>query len=305
VTEGNGAFYASRNLIQMLHDFGNHKSIVVHSSEPATAKKALFTRQARYSGLLDTLDFSDAKLAAADAWLAINADEAALPAQIAAAREAGIKRAFLLLTADGPTPFPTDSAAMEAMLEESGLSWTIMRTGNLVEGGAIGGGLRLGEVDMAVCGDVSKEDVYRFVTEALTLPDSERRSFSLCPSEETEASLKQMRLCGYERREEVQALLQGHITPPVDEVSQSEAEAEEAAELVMRSEAEVAAEREEELKMLLARARERGLVTAAKLKYEEEEKARQREEMSSYYQAPTDGTPADEGGAGGEGADDK
>ena len=103
VTEGTGAFYGSRTLIQMLHDFGNHKSITAHGESAATAKKALLTRQARYSGLIDTLDFSEGELAAADAWLAINADEAALPAQITAAKAAGIARVFLLLTEDGPT----------------------------------------------------------------------------------------------------------------------------------------------------------------------------------------------------------
>jgi len=284
VTEGTGNFYDSRALVQMLHDFGNHKSIVALSDSAATAKKALLTRKARYSGLIDTLSFTEGSLAAADAWLAINADEGTMPTQIEEAKAVGITRVFVLLTGSGPTDCP--SPAMESMLEESGLKYTVMRTGNLVDDAPPGGGLVLGEVDLAVCGDVSKEDVYRFVTEALTLPEAEARAFSLCPSDATTDSLRQMRLCGYERRAEVKALLDGLISPAEAASELSEEEAAEEAELVLRSEAEVAEEREKELKMLLARARERGIATQAKMKYEEEERLKVREEMSKYYEAP-------------------
>lgn len=146
-----------------------------------------------------------------------------------------------------------------------------------------------------MCDDVAQEDVCRFITEALTLPEASRRLFSLCPSERTESSLKQMRYAGYERREEVQMLLAGLIKEQEDdEAEPSEAEAAEKAEAVMRSSAEVAAEREEELKALLARAKERGEATAKRLSYEEAEKEAHRKEQEKYYKAPLPKDDADD-----------
>jgi len=291
VTEGNDKFYENRNMIQMLHDFGAHSAISVYGESADAAKKALLSRQARYSGLLDVLDTREGALAeamsSADFWLAMSADESAIPEQIAAAKQAGIKRAFIVICADGPSAALSDSEAVEKMLAESGLRYTLMRTGSLVEAADSGGGLRIGEVDIPVCEDVSKEDVFRFVTEALTLPESEGRLFSLCPSEDS-SQLRQMRLAGYGRREEVQALLKGYIS---DQTAEAEVAPE--PELVMRSEAEVEAERAEELRGLLERARARGEATQKKLKFEEEERAKEREEQQRYYSKP----PSDDGAA--------
>jgi len=290
VTEGTDSFYGAAGLIQNIHDFGRHKSIAPFSESAAAARKSLISRRARYSGLLDVLDCRQGEMGTADIWLAINADEKALPAQIAAAKEAGVKRAFILISAAGPSPALEDAAATEALLVASGMKYTVMRTGNLVapaESGTVdpteSGGLRIGEIGSAVCEDVSAEDVYRFVTEAMTLPEAEGRLFSLCPTEDT-TQLKQMRLCGYERRDEVAALLRGFIAEPSEEDKAAAVEQE--PELVLRSEAEVAEERAEELKELLARARARGEEAQRKMKFEEEEKARMRAEQQAYYSAP-------------------
>lgn len=66
----------------------------------------LLSRQARYSGLVDVLTFAEggsAELAAAfaesTAWIAVNADQATLAEQLSAAEAAGIKRAFIHLSA--------------------------------------------------------------------------------------------------------------------------------------------------------------------------------------------------------------
>jgi len=296
LTEGTGSFYASRTLIQMLHDFGAHRSITVQGESVADMKKALISRASRYSGLLDILDYSEAEAwVEADAWLAINADEAALPSQIEAARAAGVKRAFVVLTEDGPTPSLSDADGIEALLKSSGLAYTIMRTGALIEEDPEGGGLVLGEVDMPVCGSVSKADVFRFVTESLTLPEAEGRTFSLCPSDTTQASLREMRLCGYERREEVAALLKGVIEEKPETADMSPEEAEVEAQYVLRSEAEIAAERAEELRAAIARAKARGAEVAARVEYEEKEKLKKRSEMAKYYQSPPSGELSDSG----------
>jgi hypothetical protein len=286
ITDGTGSFYQSRTLFQMLHDFGRYASIVALSESNAEAKKSLMTRAGRYSGLLDVLTFQDEPTPAfdgADSWLAISPDETTLNAQIDAASAAGVSRIFLLLSAA-----LDDAESIESRLASTGMEYTVMRTGPLVDSPG-GSGLKLGALDMPVCEDVPREDVFRFVTEALTLPEASKRAFSLCPSEGVASTLKQMRLCGYERREEVQLLLAGVIREQdadASEMSDEEKEAE--AELVLRSEAEVAAEREEELKMLLEKARQRGVETQARLEFEEAEKAAKRKEMEKYYKAPPD-----------------
>lgn len=308
VTDCAGSFYESRTAFNMLYDFGRYASITASSTSTAEAKKMLISRKTRYSGLIDVLDFEETATGVptfegADSWLALNvADIASLLPQVDAAKAAGVSRAFILLSSSTPS-IPYDE--LEAKLRASGLSYTVMRTGTLVE--SVAGdseGLVLGEVDLPVCEDVAKEDVFRFMTEALTLPEAADRAFSLCPTAATVPALKQMRLCGYERRDEVQALLSGVVpeATATDDAAAaaplSAAEEEQQAELVMRSEAEVAAEREAELKALIQKAKKRGEEMAKKMKYEEEEKLARRKEQEKYYSTPggsdgDDDIPAD------------
>jgi len=285
VTDGSGSFYASRQMFQMLHDFGRYESIVASSASTADAKKMLISRTGRYSGLLDVLTFHEdaeptAAFAGADSWLAISPDETSLAAQVDAAVAAGVRRIFLLLSAAAE-----NGAALEEKLAASDVKYTVMRTGPLVAGPG-GEGLKLGELDMPVCEDVPRDDVFRFAVEALTLSEADGRVFSLCPAPGVTSTLKEMRLCGYDRREEIQLLLQGTVREPEAAAEPSAAESAEAAEMVMRSEAEVAAERAEELEKLLARARQRGVETQERMVFEEAEKAARRKEQEKYYSKP-------------------
>jgi len=292
VTDGSGSFYNSRTVFQQLHDFGNYAAIRASTGPVVEAKKHLLSRQARYSGLLDLLSFIEGDalseaMAGADTWLALNADESVLPTQIELAKSAGISRAFVLVCEEGPTSALADVPKLEAALKASGMTYTVMRTGKLVASAPQGGGLILSDLDLPVCEDVARDDVFRFVVEALTLDEANARLFSLCPSEGTVPALKQMRSAGYDRREEVQGLLKGLIKEQVaEEDTLSEEQKAEKAEEDAKSEAEVAAEREEELKALLAKAKKRGEETQARLKYEEEEKAKKRAEQAKYYSPP-------------------
>jgi len=300
VTDGTGSFYKSRTMIQTLFDFGTFGEITAFSSSVADSKKMILSRQSRYSGLNDALSFEEGEFApaldGASAWLAINADESTFAAQVTTAKAAGISRVFVLLSPDGPV---SDVPTIESVLSSAGVEYTVMRTGSLVGTGA-GGGLKLDEVDVPTCEDVAKDDVFRFVTEALSLPEAAGRVFSLCPSTETADSLRQVRYAGYERRDEVKMLLTGLIKEPELEEATPEETAEKA-EAVMRSAAEVDAEREEELKMLLARARKRGEETQAKMAYLAKEKEAHRKEQEKYYKAPL---PEDQDGGKDSGAGD-
>ena len=216
----------------------------------------LLSRQARYTGLIDGLEFAEGELADAMAgattWVAVNADESKLASQLETAKGAGVTRVFVLLTADGPTEALSDADALKATLEASGMTWTVMRTGSMSAAGG-GGGLKLDEVDMATCAEVPKEDIFRFVTEALTIEESYSRMFSLCPSADV-SQLKEMRMAGCDRREEAEALLRGQIQEGALEEQAKAAEEKAAAEgaASATSAEEEEAEREEELKELLA-----------------------------------------------------
>ena len=256
---------------------GGKPKITAHSSSVADAKKMLLSRQARYTGLIDGLEFAEGELADAMAgattWVAVNADESKLASQLETAKGAGVTRVFVLLTADGPTEALSDADALKATLEASGMTWTVMRTGSMSATGG-GGGLKLDEVDMATCAEVPKEDIFRFVTEALTIEESYSRMFSLCPSADV-SQLKEMRMAGCDRREEAEALLRGQIQEGALEEQAKAAEEKAAAEgaASAKSAEEEEAEREEELKELLAKAKKKGEENA--IKRAEEEKLKQ------------------------------
>eukprot|EP00316_Scyphosphaera_apsteinii_P023974 CAMPEP_0119312112 /NCGR_PEP_ID=MMETSP1333-20130426/25088_1 /TAXON_ID=418940 /ORGANISM="Scyphosphaera apsteinii, Strain RCC1455" /LENGTH=341 /DNA_ID=CAMNT_0007316673 /DNA_START=179 /DNA_END=1204 /DNA_ORIENTATION=+ len=283
VTDGTDSFYGSRSVFQYLHDFGDYSTITACSTSVSDAKKMLLSRQARYSGLIDVLQFTEDDLGnamvGATVWLTVNANESQLSEQLAKAQAAGIKRVFILISADGPSATLDDSSALQNALETTGMTYTVMRTGKLVADGA-GGGLKICDIADDGITDVSKEDVFRFITEALTLDGANGRMLSLVSSID-ESQLKEMRLAGCDRREEVEALLAGVITEKSPEEEAGEIEA--AKEEESKSEAEDAADREEELKALLARARQRGLEDQKKRKEEEDEKMKLREERSKYF----------------------
>lgn len=297
VTDGSGSFYSSRTVFQILHDFGDYSSITASSADVAEAKKMLLSRQARYSGLVDVLKFSDASLGealtGASVWLAINADESAVAGQLAAAKAAGVQRIFLVLSPDGPTAGAlADEAALQAALAGSSIDFTVMRTGSMTTSGS-GGGLKLSAIDEVTCEDVPREDIYRFITEAITLPDACSKMFSLCPSADT-SQLTEMRLAGCTRREEVEALLKGVITEKVEEEETTLTEEELAAQKVAEEEAEAEAdaESEEEIAALFARAQKTGEEMKRKKAEEEEAFQKKQAERAEKYALTEEGEDA-------------
>jgi hypothetical protein len=205
VTDGTNSFYESRGLFQLLHDFGSFEAITASSSSVADAKKMLLSREARYSGLVDVLKFSEDALGdalkGANTWLVVNADEAALASQIAAAKAAGVKRIFVHVSAAGADAKLHDAKALQTALEGSGADFTVMRA--RITKKAVAASLILAEIDEAELEEVPKEDTYRFITEALTLPEANGRMFSICPNED-DSQFREMRRAGCNRREEAQ-----------------------------------------------------------------------------------------------------
>mmetsp|Transcript_37188 Transcript_37188/g.110643 ORF Transcript_37188/g.110643 Transcript_37188/m.110643 type:complete len:371 (-) Transcript_37188:207-1319(-) len=311
VTDGTDSFYASRGLFQLLHDHGAFDKITACSSSTADAKKMLLSRQARYSGLIDVLHFSESPLgdtmAGATTWLAVNAEEAALEGQLAQAKAAGVRRVFVHLGADGPSPTVANQEALHSALEACGAEYTVMRAGSLTAGG-LGGGLKLSALDEPTCAELPKDDVFRFITEALTLPEASGRLFSLCPNLD-DSQFREMRRAGCDRREEAKALLDGVIseTAAVDAAAAATAAKKDSEEAKLPQ--QTAEEREAELKKLLEQARLDGIANAKRRQEEEEAKAAARAERLQQIkdQAPkgVEEGEEEEEGKKGDGADDK
>ena len=117
------------------------------TNDAAAAKKRFLSRTARYSGLLNILDFAtvnfenkeqvDGLLVDANSWIAFNVSQKAIPALSQAALSAGIKRVIFTteLPADrmSETVIPEFDAAVIAF-EAAGASFTGVRHGMVIEG---------------------------------------------------------------------------------------------------------------------------------------------------------------------------
>jgi len=297
VTDGTDSFYGSRAVFQTLFDYGDYDKITAFSSSTSNAKKMCISRQARYSGLIDVLDFAeggDAELQGvlsdAAAWVVMNGDAATLPAQFTAAQSAGVSRVFVHLCAESSDALP-DTAALATAA--GSLDYSFLVTGKLGKDGA-GGGLQMGEASEATCAEVSMDDTHRVIVEALTIPEASKRAMTLRPSKD-DSQLKSMRMAGCTRREEVEALVKGKISERTAEEIAADAgkpaqkKAEEEEELDPRSEEEKRLAREEEVKALLNRAKERGIETQKRMAAEEEEKKKLRAErmaQAAYFAPP-------------------
>lgn len=193
------------------------------------------------------------------------------------------------VSASDTAPALTSVDALTQLLESSGLTFTLLRTGALVADGG-GKGMKILPADQTSPDIMNKEDVYRFITEAISLPSAHGRIFSLLPSSDA-SQLKEMRMAGCDRGEEADALLKGLIVEKKEEVV--EPPTAEELEAVKKSEAEAEAEEQEKLKALLEKARLEGIEIQKKLKEEERVKTARRQELAEYYRNKPSNGPRD------------
>lgn len=117
------------------------------TDDAAAAKKKFLSRTARYSGLLNVLDFATVNLEEkeqlaellvdANSWIAFNVSQTAIPALSQAALLAGLKR--VIFTTELPpsrineTVIPEFDTA-QAAFEAAGAAFTGVRHGSIIEG---------------------------------------------------------------------------------------------------------------------------------------------------------------------------
>jgi hypothetical protein len=221
VTDGTDSFYESQRLIQYCYNTGTFNKVIAFSSSAANSKKMLLTREARYSGLWDSMQISEggapelAKLfGEAKVWVCISANEKTILDEVAAASKAGVKRVLIHLAAsEAPS---LDTGALTEALTASGMEYTLLRTGEFSTGGE--GGILCQDLDLPACAEVPKDDVFRFIAEALSLDAATGKAFSLCAANSAELKqIQAMRRQGKPRREEVEAILTGTIQKKEEE----------------------------------------------------------------------------------------
>lgn len=220
---------ADQFVFDLLHKHEVFDSIVAVCPDPDSAKKRLMSRSARYTGLLDVLDFATSDAAVPDlegvnAWLAFGADTSAVEAQAEAAKGAGVKHLVVVAAAEGAVDFK----GAAAVLEGSDTAFTFLQTGAL-GAGKEGGGIVMTEgTDAAVPAGaiLTKEDAVRVACEAFVLPPAKNKAFALYagPDEYALKYLKSVRGQGYDRAQEIGFLMTGGYQDFVDEEKKKEAE---------------------------------------------------------------------------------
>mmetsp|Transcript_15786 Transcript_15786/g.42445 ORF Transcript_15786/g.42445 Transcript_15786/m.42445 type:complete len:407 (+) Transcript_15786:53-1273(+) len=274
-------YFASRDIFQQLYSYGNWAKLACVTRSTESAKKMLLSREARYSGLIDALKIIEAPDLSAvggaqaseyDTWMLLNADEAQLSNHVRAAQDAGVRRLVITLNAAGSSL--SNPSGMQSILDQSGITYTVIRTGELSKDVPTGAPMRIDSVDTPTCSELSREDAFRVAMEALTIPAAHNKMFSLCPAEdETVSVFKEMRFAGADRRQEVIALIKGAVEQRLLELKEQTAKEEAMASGKSTSDVtpeEDKAKKEEDVQAAFKRAQER----AVRVAEEEAEKER-------------------------------
>lgn len=122
-------------------------SIILGTDDTAAAKKRFLSRTARYSGLLNVLDFADVDMSSqeqldkllegANSWIAYNVTQSSVPMLSEAALKAGVKRCVFTMglppSRINDTVIPEFDVAQQAF-EAAGGYFTGIRHGTIIEG---------------------------------------------------------------------------------------------------------------------------------------------------------------------------
>jgi len=220
---------------QFLFDLLNHEdsafefdSICVYGSDSKFAKKRLLSRSARYTGLLDKLDYRQGESALPQAdqldgvttWLAVieGGDHLQAVQEIAATCKLAhsVENVAILLTEANQLDARASQAALEDLQGNDSLSYTVVTVGrmeNTPEGGKPYDFQKLG-TEKAVLPEesvFSRQEAFRVITELLQLECGKNKALSfgeVYSNESTNTRLiKALRKAGYTRAHEVDHMM--------------------------------------------------------------------------------------------------
>eukprot|EP01084_Bolivina_argentea_P128018 226357_1 len=198
---------------------GRWDTIVAFAQDAAFAKKRLVSRQSRYSGLSDLLEFEEGdvynretmlkKLKGCDSWLCFNCNPAKIKQQAEVAKEVGVKKLVIA------SVMPAEQAECLPFFDTvySGgntIDVTLMRMGEIVEGEEYGN-IMIGPME-ATCAieKASRSEAVRAAAECLVIDGSSNIGFSFGGGDEiSDEWLKLQRTRGVSRRDELNLLLKG------------------------------------------------------------------------------------------------
>ena len=189
------------------------------------ARKRFLSRSARYSGLLNHLEFSDIKfndplqrkqlLVDSFAWIAFNVSEQDIVTFAAAGIAAGVKRAVFTLelppTRVNDTSIPAFEAAAVAF-HEAGGAFTGIRHGTVVAGTEDSAYEIVNATQACVESSVPRGVLARVVSEALRIEATHHSVFGVSSSGPfAGAYLNILRASGLSRQQEVEKIFKGGI----------------------------------------------------------------------------------------------
>jgi len=216
-------------LLALLNEQHSWSSIVLGDQDVISAKKRFLTRTARYSGLLNILDFKPLDklynnkateqltnlLTGCDTWLAFNISRSHAPDLASLAVQAGIRRAIFTVELAPPqindTVIPElDEAALT--FEKAGGALTSIRHGTVVPGREDQAYEIVNATVPCVQGTVARGVLARVAAELLTIKEACGKTCGLSSSNAFAwAYLNILRSTGLTRQQEVQKIFNGGI----------------------------------------------------------------------------------------------
>uniref|UniRef100_A0A7S1UKI3 Uncharacterized protein n=1 Tax=Phaeomonas parva TaxID=124430 RepID=A0A7S1UKI3_9STRA len=224
-------------IFDILHTPKSWAKIIAFNADSASAKKRLISRSARYTGLLDVLNFieGDASDAAAmkghldgvDAWINFNADAAGLAAQADVAIASGVKYLVSSVVVPEGSSVP-DMTAVAAKLDAAGVAYAFVASGPVDDAAEETGLVRVQNATAGASlpegGNIGRADLVRVVGELAgepALSGAVVGAFAPVKADNnTQAYLRSLRSKGVTRAEELAAMISGGLV----EFEEAEAE---------------------------------------------------------------------------------
>lgn len=226
VVSGIGQVEEDEFMLNLLNEQSSWSSVVLATTEDSNIiRKRFLSRTARYSGLLNILEFQTVDMEAEDqlldvlsganAWLAFNVSQSSIPRMTKNSLSAGVKR--LVVTMGLPPSRVNDTLIPEfdnaiAAFKAAGASFTGIRHGEIIEGDENNPYEIYNSTIRCLEPTVERGVLARVAAELLMIPTAANSQCGVSSSSAfAQAYLNILRSSGLTRRQEVTKLFQGGL----------------------------------------------------------------------------------------------